>query len=192
MTAPGRRSVDTHVLLVAAKGGDQHALEALFARYAPRLQRWAARRLPISARGMADTQDVVQDALLDTFRHFNNFEVRGEGALLAYLRRSVLNRIINESRRVKRRGVPEELDCRQADGGPSPLEQAIGRDKLARYERALGQLSVRDREAIIGRLEMGCSYDELANALHFPSPAAARKALERAVKRLAEAMANDR
>jgi len=180
------------VLLVAAKSGDQQALEALFARYAPRLQRWAARRLPISARGMADTQDIVQDALLDTFRRFSTFEVRGEGALLAYLRRSVLNRIINESRRVKRRGVPAALDPDQADDGPSPVEQVIGRDRLACYERALNRLSVRDREAIIGRIEMGCSYDELATSLHFPSPAAARKAVERAVRRLAEAMAHDR
>jgi RNA polymerase sigma-70 factor (ECF subfamily) len=139
---------------------------------------------------MADTQDIVQDALLDTFRNFDSFEVRGEGALLAYLRRSVLNRIINESRRVKRRGIPASLDPDRPDDAPSPVEQAIGRDRLARYERALGTLRPRDREAIIGRIEMGCSYDELANSLHFPSPAAARKAVERAVRRLAEAMAD--
>jgi RNA polymerase sigma-70 factor (ECF subfamily) len=87
--------------------------------------------------------------------------------------------------------VPAALDPEQADGAPSPIEQVIGRDKLARYERALGQLSVRDREAIIGRIELGSPYDELASSLHFASPAAARKAVERAVRRLAEAMTDD-
>ena len=43
-----------------------------------------------------------------------------------------------------------------------------------------------EREAIIGRVEMGYTYQELADALGNPSADAARKAAERALVRLAE------
>jgi DNA-directed RNA polymerase specialized sigma24 family protein len=45
-----------------------------------------------------------------------------------------------------------------------------------------------EREAIIGRVEMGYSYEELAEALGKPSPDAARKAAQRALVRLIQQM----
>ena len=68
----------------------------------------------------------------------------------------------------------------------SPLEAAIGREEVARYEAALARLRPEDREAIVARIEMGYDYVELAEALGKPSPDAARKAVQRAVVRLAE------
>lgn len=55
-------------LLRRAQQGDGVAVEALMARYLARLQRWASGRVPASARGLLDTSDVVQDALLGTFQ----------------------------------------------------------------------------------------------------------------------------
>ena len=74
------------------------------------------------------------------------------------------------------------------DAGPSALEHAIGREATEEYEGALGRLRPEDREAIIARVEMGYSYEELARALGKPSPDAARKAAERALVRLAVEM----
>ena len=73
----------------------------------------------------------------------------------------------------------------------SPLEQAIGTEAVERYERCLAKLRAKDREAVIGRIEMGLSYDELADLLEAPSTDAARKATERALVKLAEAMTDD-
>jgi RNA polymerase sigma-70 factor (ECF subfamily) len=61
-----------------------------------------------------------------------------------------------------------------------------------RYENALTRLRPAEREAIIARVEMGYTYEELADALGKPSPEAARKAAERALVRLAEEMKRDR
>ena len=47
-----------------------------------------------------------------------------------------------------------------AHDGPSPLEQAIGRDALERYERALARLKPEDQEATLARVEMGYTYQE--------------------------------
>jgi RNA polymerase sigma-70 factor (ECF subfamily) len=70
----------------------------------------------------------------------------------------------------------------------SPLEQAIGREAVDRYERALERLKPEEREAIIARVEMGYSYEELAQVLGKPTADAARKAAQRALVHLAEEM----
>ena len=53
---------------------------------------------------------------------------------------------------------------------------------------ALQRLTGEEREAIIARVEMGYSYEELAEALGKPTSEAARKAARRALVRLAEEM----
>lgn len=183
------RSVEsTSTLLARARGGDASAVESLFARYLPQLQRWASGRLPQWARDAADTHDLVQDALLHTLKQIGGFEPQSEGALHAYLRQAVMNRIRDEIRKRQRRGEPAPLDSRVAGQEPSPLEQAIGRQALERYETALGRLREEDREALIGRLELGLTWEELAEATGRPSPDAARKAAQRALVKLVEDM----
>jgi hypothetical protein len=59
-------TLSTLVLLNRASGGDERARNALYSRYLPRLQRWARGRLPHKARGLVDTDDLVQDTLLRT------------------------------------------------------------------------------------------------------------------------------
>src|SRR5687768_12334457 len=93
-------------LVIKAKDGDRMALEALLERCLPSLRRWAHGRLPASARGALDTEDVVQESALHVVRRLHAFEPRHVGAMQAYLRQSVLNRIRDEIRRVGRRPPP--------------------------------------------------------------------------------------
>lgn len=175
-------------LLERARCGDTTAVDALFARYLPRLRRWASGRLPRWARDIADTHDLVQETLLQTLRRVDAFEARGEGAFQAYLRQAMLNRIRNELRRFSRRPDATILDSQKAADQPSPLEAAIGRQAMERYDAALMELKAEDRELVIAKLEMGYDYEELAAAFGRPSPDAARKAVQRATVRLVEAM----
>ena len=178
----------TFHLLERARAGDQQALERLFAVHLKPLQRWARGRLPKWARDLADTDDLVQDTLLQTFKRIEDFEPRRVGALQAYLRQAVLNRIRNELRRKGREPHATDFDGIEVESLESPLEQAIGREAVERYEAALQRLTADEREAIIARVEMGYSYEELAEALGKPTPDAARKAARRALVRLAEEM----
>ena len=68
----------------------------------------------------------------------------------------------------------------------------IGREAVEAYEQALERLNPGEREAIIARVELGYSYDELAVMLDKPTGDAARKAAERALVRLAEEMKRGR
>lgn len=174
--------------MTRAHAGDQGAVERLLARHLTPLRRWAKGRLPLWARDGTDTDDLVQDTLLQTFKRLPDFEVRGPGALQAYLRQAILNRVRDELRKKGRRPEATDLDGLEADGRPSPLEEAIGREAIERYEQALTRLRPEEREAIIGRVEMGYSYGELAEALGKPSAEAARKAAQRALVRLAREM----
>ena len=179
-------------LLARARQGEERAVEQLFQRCLPALRRWARGRLPHYARDLADTQDLVQEAVLSTLHRLNSFESRHQGALQAYLRQAVVNRIRDEIRRVGRRPIPTELEDRHVDGAPSPLEHAIGREGLERYEAALQKLRPSDREAIVARMELQQSYDEVAVALGKPNANAARVAVTRALAKLIDEMERER
>ena len=175
-------------LLERFKQGDEEAVSLLVERSIPPLKRWARGRLPLWARGLAETQDLVQNAVLRALPHLKNFEARHPGALQAYLRQAVDNHIRDEIRKVKVRPPATQLSDDQPDEGPSPLERAIGRESLERYEAALNALRPVDREAIIARVELQQSYGEIAIALGKPSADAARMAVVRALRNLLKAM----
>jgi RNA polymerase sigma-70 factor (ECF subfamily) len=178
----------TSQLISRARTGDREAIERLFARHLKPLQRWASGRLPKWARDLADTDDLVQDTLLQTFKKIGDFEPRRVGALQAYLRQAVLNRLRDELRRRARQPPVADVDDLEDVTARSSLEQAIGRQAIEEYEEALGRLRPDEREVIIARVEIGYTYGELAEALGKPSAEAARKAARRALLRLAEEM----
>jgi RNA polymerase sigma-70 factor (ECF subfamily) len=178
----------TLYLIQQVRRGDKDALERLLARHVGPLRRWVSGRLPRWARDLADTDDLVQDTLLRTFTKIEDFDVRGPGALQAYLRQAVLNRVRDELRRKGRAQIRLDGDELGLVAPGSPLEDAIGREAAERYEAALARLRPGDREAVIGRLEMDYTYAELAEALGKPTAEAARKAARRALLRLAKEM----
>lgn len=182
----------TFALIARARAGDPDAVERLFARHLAPLQRWASGRLPTWARDLADTDDLVQDTLLQTFKRIGDFEPRRVGALQAYLRQAVVNRLRDELRRKGRRPESTDIEGLELDAAHSPLEEAIGREAVEHYERALRRLRPEEREAIIARVEMDYTYEELAQVLGKPTADAARKAAQRALVRLAEEMKRGR
>ena len=175
-------------LLNQIKGGDGAAMERLLQRCMPALRRWAHGRLPPSSRGMLETADLVQDAVVAGLRRLDAFESRHQGALQAYFRQAVMNRIRDLVRQQKRRPEQTELPEHLVDKAPSPLEHTIGAENVSRYKAAVCRLKPADRQAIIGRVEMQYSYEMLAVVLNKPTASAARVAVTRAMKRLATAM----
>jgi RNA polymerase sigma factor (sigma-70 family) len=178
----------TASLVVRAQGGDDGARDMLFARSLPALARWARGRLPDSARGVLDTVDIVQDAAVATLRNLKRFESQHPGAFMAYLREAVDSKIKDQLRRTRRRPPAESLDEQQPDAGVSPLERAIGREQIERYETALARLTDLDRAAVVSRIELHQSYEEIRLALGKPTANAARVAVVRALERLVREM----
>lgn len=190
--SPAPELVITGELLHRAKHGDEAALNALMARYRPRLQRWATGRLPRYARSLFDTGDLVQETLLKAIEGLDLIEVRGPGVFQAYVRQAVLNRIKDQVRWARRRpgpdGVPEDL----IDVSPSPLESAIGSDVLRRFEGALARLTDDERQLLHLRIELDFDYEEIAAVTERATRDAARMAVQRALRKLADIMGHER
>ena len=80
--------------------------------------------------------------------------------------------------------MPDDLP----ESTPQPLAQLVTLDTLTAYERALADLDDEQREAVILRVELGMSHEEIAHVIGAPSPNAARMKVARALMRLAECM----
>jgi RNA polymerase sigma-70 factor, ECF subfamily len=193
LTTVGGSDADSSLaLLLRAQSGDEAARDELCARYLPRLRRWAHGRLPPWARHHLDTEDMVQDTLLQSVRRLDVFTPNHERAFCAYVCEALRNRLRDALRAAARRPAGEELHDDRPSPAPSPLELAVGRQTLTRYESALQRLRESDRELIVAKVELGLDYAEMADLLGKPSTGAARVAVGRALLRLAVEMGVER
>lgn len=172
-------------LLGRLRSGQTEAREILLQRYRPTLLQWAEGRLPARARGMADTEDLVQLTLSRVLEHLDTFDPQREGAFLAYLRTALLNALRDEIRRPASRGDRSAETDALASPKASALEELIGRDGLEAYESALTELPEIQREAVMLRLEFRYSFLEIAAAVGSPSANAARMLVTRGIAQLA-------
>lgn len=187
-----RAADSSSALLLRAHEGDSDARDQLCARYLPRLRRWAHGRLPEWARGHLDTEDIVQDTLLQSVKRLDAFTPRHDRAFCAYLCETLRNRLKDAIRRAARRPSAGPVSPDAAAGDPSPLEQAVGSQLFSRYERALQRLRTSDRELIAARVELDLDYEEIADLLGKTSVGAARVAVSRALLRLGAEMDRER
>ncbi len=141
------------------------AFDALVREHYGRLCGFAHRL--VGSREVAE--DVVHDVLLHIWRDRERFEFRDP---LAYLYRSVRNRVISDRRRQTGRG---RLLAEASEGGTIPLhgrhdsedpsEVVEGEDLASAAARAVDALPERCRLIFTMRREQGLSYAEIAQAL---------------------------
>lgn len=178
----------TQTLLLAFRAGDFSARERLVQRCLPLLRRWAHGRLPRHGRSLSETDDLVQVSVLRALNKLEHFEADRPGALLAYLRRILLNLVREELRRSGRRPTSDRPADDLADPGANALECAIGQQTIDAYEHALEQLTEKQRNAVILRLEFDMTYPEIAAELAAESSDAARMLVVRGLAELARRM----
>jgi RNA polymerase sigma-70 factor (ECF subfamily) len=141
-------------------------------------------RLPAAARGPLETQDLVQDTLIRVFKKLQSFEPRHPGAFRDYVWTTMWNAIRDIARSSRRRGPVDALDeLEMASADPSPLEEAVGRETLERYEAAMDRLRPTSGRRSSRR---GQALARRSGGPGKPSAAAARMAVSRALMRLAE------
>ena len=176
-------------LVHEARGGSDDAMTRLYQKLLPFAKRWAHGRLPKAARRIIDTEDMVQDTLAATLSRIKSFDPRGGHAIYAYLRQALRNRLHDEMRKIVRHPaiditLPENIALNE----PSPLEQAAGKQTLERYEAVLQSLTDTERAMVVGRIEFGLSWKEVAEVTGKPTVNAARMAVGRILVRIAKQM----
>jgi len=185
-----RQGIDVTVASVADATLDSTSVDVLVQRCLPSVQRWAHRKLPRASRGDFDTTDLVQEAALRMLKRRSLFTPRHAQSVQAYLRRTVLNLVRDEARRLARRpalvDLGEDLPCDQT----GPLEITFRHELRARYQEALRTLRPKDQRLVVASIEREHHVTEIARICGLRSPAAARVAVARACNRLVQKLSS--
>lgn len=185
----------TRLLLEQMHGGDSAALPALLERHLPFVRACVQRRMGDALRGHAETQDIVQDALVDVLRDGPRLKMTDEAAFRRLLAHVVENTIRDRHRFVHRgrrdagreRPLPGDsvldLDLPR-DAVLRPSQHASADEEQQWVRLALEFLSPEDREVIWLREWDGLSFPEVGAHIGVAEEAA-RKRFERALPKLA-------
>ena len=204
MESTGSDDWQTTVHLVySAQKGDRVALECLFGRYLPRVRRIVALRLGCALAEFSDAEDIVQETLLNAFKHLDSFVETTEGSFRNWLAKCVENRIRDSFRKAKTKKRGEGKERRFGDLGndrlsstifagrePTPSQLAMRGELEEQIEAALLEMNDRYREIIILRRLCGLSYQEISAILRI-TVGAARKACHLALHKLDDMLASE-
>lgn len=190
---PGE-SIHDQVLLV--QRGDRQALQRLLAEHLPWIEQHVRHRLSPAVRRDGETQDFVQEALVEVLRDGPRFAVENVAAFRGLLARIVENNLRDRMRHLHRdcrdlrrqRALPTDsvlqLDA-PARGVTEPPVQAERNERAAWMRLALELLGPDDREVIRLREWQGMTFADIAGVLA-STEEAVRKRYHRALPRLAE------
>jgi len=158
-TAPvGVRDLSDAALAQRLADGDRWALDAIYRRHAPALQRYARRYVDAAL-----AEDAVHDAIART-----QLALLGSGRtveLRPWLFRCVRNACLSEIDRAANRRSGELPTDPVAAGGADCCDVAARNEDLRSALRHMAELPPRQREALALRALDGRGYDELAE--HF-------------------------
>ncbi len=173
-------------LVQRTQAGDRAAREALFARYEGRVLAIARVRLSARLRRRLESQDILQEALLEAVGSLERFEMRDDSSLIRWLAVLVERRVSARAREADalKRGDAVALAVEPAGGAPEPAEAAGGREERELVQEALAALPERTRELVLLRDYACASWTSIAAELELPSADAARMMHARALVRL--------
>lgn len=188
MTESDASESSTAILIDRIQSGDDAARDQLFRKALPLLRRFARGRLPAWRRDLSETEDLVQVTLIRALNRIEDFDARGRGAFLAYLRTIMMNAVREEIRKHGRKPDTTE-SVEQVSAAPdSVVAAAIGMDTLDAYEQGLDRLKPAFRDAVILHVEFDMSHAEVAAELGLASADAARMRIKRGLTELASSM----
>lgn len=180
---------------MGARGGDDAAYEALFARVADRLLLYVRLRLGPRLAGSLEPMDVVQETYLAALRSFAGFEPRGPGAFSRWLFRIADNRLRDAvdhldahkrqalARAARSSSVLDRLRAEEA----SPATESDRREQVHALHEALARLAEDERQAVLLRHFHEATFAEIGAQLGTSEPTA-RRLVVRAYARLGEAL----
>jgi RNA polymerase sigma-70 factor (ECF subfamily) len=153
---------DESGLVDEARRGGREAFDALVVRH----RAWVFNMACAMIGNASDAEDVTQDVFVRAYRGLPRF--RGDSAFGTWLYRVAVNAIrTRQARRAQERTRVEELPAHEepADGSEG-AEIVLARRQA--IDRALGELPVEWREAVVLRDVQGLTYQEIAAITEVP------------------------
>jgi len=183
------------MMLRKARAGDPEALGEVLGKYRNYLLHVAHEELDPDLRPKVGASDLVQDSILEGHRDFRQFTGDSSGALVAWLRGILRNNLrdLRKAFRSAKRNLDNEADPNLATyaievaavNGRGPTDSAERREAEVALRNAIGELSERQRQAVLLRHQEDLTFAEIGARIGV-SEEAARKLWFRAVEKLKE------
>jgi len=182
---------ESAALLRAARDGSPEALGQLYERCAGRLLAIIRLRMGRDLRARLESRDILQNTLLKSFQHLDQFEGGDGASLVAWLARIAENEIRDQAdfQHRQRRDVAAAVSIDDSQAPQlvarvrSALSQAILSEDGERLEQALEALEADHREVIVLRKFEELSFREIGARME-RSEDACRMLLARALTAL--------
>jgi RNA polymerase sigma-70 factor (ECF subfamily) len=189
-------------LLDRAQSGDDDARGRVLQYFWLALLQDARRDLPWDLRQKVGGSDLVQEAMLDAHKRFDQFTGRTAEEFYLWLRCLLRHKFSDFARayrtrakRQVRREVPlftvsDQFDVDERRPAPeSPPDEAIHRESRDRYFRAVERAPDEIRELIRLRFDERLTYSDIGERMGFTAEAA-RKLLTRTLRLLGDELAD--
>lgn len=189
-------SQDFHDTVAAAKGGDRHAYDTLFARNLPALAAYLRARVGGDLAQRESVSDLAQSVCREVLQDMSQLEFANEESFRAYLFLQASRKVVDRYRYHtmamrspdREQPMPTTLNAPELLGPlaqiVTPSRAAGAREELGRVEQALQQLPDNQREAVLLSRIAGIGYPEIARQLGI-SESAVRGLVARGLARLA-------
>jgi len=193
-------------LLERAVGGDPRALDELLGCHRERLRRMISLRIDRRLQGRLDASDVIQEAFLEAYQHFEEYAGARKTPFFLWLRFLTRQKLLTLHRRhvgTQGRDPRREISLAEA-GAPlatseslaaallgtetSPSQAAMRWELKAEVQGALNRMEAMDREVLALRHFEQLSNAEVAQELGITKAAASKRYI-RAVQRMSETLA---
>jgi len=136
--------------------GSREALARIYEKYLDSMLTLAMGLL----NDASEAQDVVHDVFVSFAKSAPNFQLRG--SLSGYLATSVVNRVRDHRRRLRRQALSRDAEPRVLAHLPEPDQMVIFNEEAARLNEAVAQLPEDQREVVVLRLTAGLKFQDIA------------------------------
>lgn len=164
-------SADSQLIRRATEGSGE-ALNAVFDRFGGRLLALIRLRMGPSLRRQLESRDILQQTMLEAFRHVDQFEGSGERSLMGWLGAIAHNQIRDHARFFRRaaRDVVRNVPLEEAnDEVARQLRDEVSRlhlqEQALLLERGLESLEEVQREVILLRRFEELSFREIGQRM---------------------------
>jgi RNA polymerase sigma-70 factor, ECF subfamily len=151
-----------------ALAGSDEALDALYARYGPRLLSFIRLKMGRSLRARLESRDILQATFLKSFEHLDDFDGSHARSLLGWMMR-IAEREIRDRADFHTRQQRDARRDEDVGGHPdivartkSALSRLILDERAERVENALASLTEPHRQVILLRTFEELSFPEIA------------------------------
>ena len=187
---PSRPADDPEALIPRAVAGDRAALDALFAKYWPKLRAYLDREAGKLIKAKESASDLMQSVSREVLEQVGKFQDfgRGEDAFKNWLFAKALRKLQDRHRHYRRakRNAAREVALEQRHGSMSGEDmaalvlrvtggqsrEAMTREEMTFVRHAMQQLPERQQQVIEWHHFEGLSYAEIAERLQTTAGAA--------------------